>query len=149
MLTSRLKSKAVFKKGGCQMKKIGISFIVALIFLLLTGCNSNHDTYTVKNGTYIMDQESTEKIFIPQITISDDTISFSFDPLSSYWPRGNFTIKDDILTMTTNDNMYNYVFQIDGGDLVFQKDESSLVRLIDSRLGISVMDQSKFHLEDE
>jgi hypothetical protein len=132
-----------------QMKKIGISFIMALIFLLLTGCNSNHDTQTVKNGTYIMAQGSTETIFIPNVTISDDKISFSFDPLSSYLPRGSYSIEDDILTMTTDDNMYSYVFQIDGDNLIFKKDESSLVRLIDSRLGVSVTDQSKFHLEDE
>jgi hypothetical protein len=96
-----------------------------------------------------MELESTQMIFIPQITISDSTISFSFDPLSSYWPHGNFSIKDDILTMTTDDNKYIYVFQIDGDNLIFQKDESSLVKLIDSRLGVSVTDQSKFYLEDE
>ncbi len=44
------------KKLG--MKKTNISFVVVLIFSLLTGCNSNHDTASVKNGTYLMAEES-------------------------------------------------------------------------------------------
>lgn len=131
------------------MKKTWISLIMVLIILLLTGCNSNNDTHTVENGTYILVQEAAETAFVPYVTISDDTISFSFDPLSSYWPLGSYSIEDDKLTMTTDDNMNTYVFQIDGDNLIFQKDESSSVRLIDSRIGAKVIDQSEFHLEDK
>ncbi len=45
---------------------------------------SNHDTPAVKNETYIMAEESAQTIFIPSVTIFDVTISFSFDPPSSY-----------------------------------------------------------------
>ena len=130
------------------MKKSRIRFIMALILLILTGCNSNDDTQTVKNGTYIMVHEA-ESIFTPSVTISDSTISFSFDPLNSYWPHGSYSIEEDILTMTTDDNRHSYVFHIDGDDLIFQKDGSASVRLIDKRAGAQVTDQSEFQLVDE
>ena len=131
------------------MKKTCISFIIVLIFLLLTGCNSNNDTHTVKNGTYIMEQEETDVNLLPYVTISDDKISFSYDSLSSYWPLGSYSIDDDKLTMTTDDNMYIYVFQIDGDNLIFQKNDSSSVKLIDDRLGVKITDNVKFHLKDD
>lgn len=127
------------------MKKAGISFIIILV-LLLSGCKSNEDIVNVKNGTYIMVQEDTEEVLLPRITISDEKIMFTYDFLSSYMPYGTYSIDDDILTMTTNDNQYSYVFRIDGDNLVFQKDESSTVRLIDDRLGERITDKAVFHL---
>ena len=130
------------------MKKSSIRFIMALVLLILTGCKSNDDTQTVKNGTYIMVHDE-ESIFAPSVTILDDIISFSFDPLSSFWPHGSYSIEEDILTMTTDDNRYSYVFLIDRDDLIFQKDGSAAVRLIDKRTGVQVTDQSVFHLAEE
>lgn len=129
------------------MKKTLISFIMVLIFLLISGCNSNNDTDTVKNGTYIMEQEDTEAVLLPYVTISDDEFLFSYDLLSSYLSNGTYSKDDDILTMTTYDNKYIYVFQIDGDNLFFQKNESSSINLIEGRLGVKVTDKAKFHLK--
>ncbi len=130
------------------MKLTSISFIMFMIFVL-SGCNSNNDSDTVKNGTYVMEQEETEEVFLPCVKVSDDEIVFSYDLLSSYLSIGTYLIDDGKLTMTTDDNKYNYVFQIDGDDLVFQKNESSSVNLIDGRFGVKVADNAKFHLKDD
>ncbi len=129
------------------MKKTCISFIMVIIFLFLSGCNSNNDSYTVKNGTYYMEVVS-EAGVTPYVTISDNTITFTYDLLSSYLPRGNYSIDDDILTMTT-DSKNIYVFQIDGDNLIFQKSKSSSVNLKDGEHGVKITDKAKFHLKDD
>lgn len=130
------------------MKKKIICFNMVLIFLLLSGCNSNNDLNTVKNGTYVMEVE-TEAGTPPYVTISDNKISFIYDLLSSYLSLGTYSIDDDILTMTTDDSKYIYVFQIDGDNLIFQKSKSSSVNLIDGKHGVKITDKAKFHLKDD
>jgi len=122
---------------------------MVMIFLLLSGCNSKNDTDSVKNGNYVMEQEETEEVPLPHVTITENKILFSYDLLSSYLPLGTYSIDDDILTMTTDDNKYIYVFQIDGDNLIFQENESSSVNMIDGRFGAKVTDNSKFHLKDD
>lgn len=130
------------------MKKYGIRILAVLLLLMLAGCKSSEDTPTVKNGSYIMEHDG--EIFLsPSVTIADDTFTFFYDPLSSYMPIGNYTVEEDILTLTTDDKKYHYVFRIDGNSLIFQKEESSTVRLIDERLGVEVMDQAVFHYTEE
>ena len=131
------------------MSKTFTGFILLLACLLLVGCNSDNDTHTVKNGTYIMKHKEADGFIIPSVTISDATISFYFDGLSSYWPRGSYSIEEDILTMTTDDNLYIYVFQIDGDNLIFQQEESSLIEMKNSNFGVKVTDKAKFKLEDD
>ena len=126
------------------MKKIIVSLLMLLIFSLFSACNSDDEIVTVKNGTYVLEQSETEAEVSPYVTISDDDISFSYDLLSSYWPHGTYTIEEDILTMTTDDKMFKYVFRLDGDTLIFQKNESSPVKLIDSRLGVEVTDNAEF-----
>jgi hypothetical protein len=50
--------------------------------------------------------------------------------------------------MKTDDDLYHYVFRIDGDKLLFQKDESSSVKLIDDRLGVKITDGAVFQLEE-
>jgi hypothetical protein len=128
------------------MKKAGIGLFMLLI-LLLTACHSNDDTDTVKTGTYIMEQTEKEEVFSPRISITESDINFSYDLLSSYWPHGTYSIEDGILTMTTDDDLYHYVFRIDGDNLIFQEDKSSSVSLIDDRLGVKIIDGAVFKLE--
>jgi len=52
-----------------------------------------------------------------------------------------YLIENDIITMTIFDTKYIYVFQIDGDNLIFQKNESSP----DSKIG-DIADNAKFHL---
>ena len=117
-----------------------------LIILLLVYIINN--TGTVKNGYYLL----TEKIgFSPCVSISDKGISIG-DLLSSNsnnWVRGTYVIDDNTLTMTTDDNNYIYVFQLDGDNLIFQKNDSSSLDVINNRFGDNVADNAIFYLLDE
>jgi hypothetical protein len=53
----------------------------------------------------------------------------------------------DKLTMITDDGKLKYVFLIDRDKLIFQKDESSEVNLIDDRFGVKITDNEKFELK--
>jgi hypothetical protein len=129
------------------MKKIWVSLIMVLILLAFTACNFNNVTSTVKDGTYILEQTGTNAVILPSVTITNEDISFRYDSLSSYLPIGSYKIKGNILTMTTNDGKCKYVFLIDRDKLIFQKDESAEVNLIDDRLGIKITDNAIFKLK--
>lgn len=129
------------------MKKIWVSLIMVLILLVFTACNFNNVTSTVKDGTYVLEQTATNAVIIPSVTVSNEEISLRYDPLSSYLPIGSYKIEGNILTMTTNDGKYKYVFLIDRDKLIFQKDESAEVNLIDDRLGIKITDNAIFKLK--
>lgn len=117
------------------------------MLLFLTSCNSNNDTTTLKDGTYVLQQAGAEVVIPPRVTISGDNISFTYDSLSSYLPLGVYTIEENVITMTTNDGLYKYVFRVDGNKLFFRKNESSEVKLIDNRLGIKIIDNAEFKLK--
>lgn len=125
------------------MKKMCISFIMVLLFLL-SACEKK-DTLTVKNGYYVL---MTTIGFSPCITISDDGC-FIGDLLSSNFNNGvsgTYVVEDNKLTMTTDDNKYTYVFQVDGDNLIFNKDDSSSLNVINDRFGDEITDDSIFKL---
>lgn len=129
------------------MKRIGVSLIMVLILLFLSACNSSNVVISVKDGTYVLEQTETKAVTLPHVTISKDDISFTYDYLSSYLPYGTYTIEGNILTMTTTDGKYKYLFQVKGDKLIFQKDESSEVNLKDDRLGIKIIGNAEFKLK--
>jgi hypothetical protein len=133
-----------------EMKRTWVSLIMAMTLLFLTACNSNNDTTTIKDGTYILEQKETETetVILPNVTISNNDISFTYDYLSSYLPYGTYTIEGDMLTMITNDRKYKYVFYVDGDKLIFQKNESSRVNLTDDRIGVKIADKAEFKLKE-
>lgn len=128
------------------MKKISVNLIIIIILIFSTSCISKNDEIDLKEGTYIFQQTGTEEVFLPRVTISGDNITFTYDLLSSYLPAGGYTITENSLTMSTSDGLYKYVFLIEGDMLIFQKNESSKIRLTNSSLGINLNDNSKFKL---
>ena len=130
------------------MKKILTSLIMFFIILPLSACSSKNETITVKNGTYVLEHTDTEAPS-PCVTISDNDISFSYDALSDYYPSGIYTVEDDILTMTTDDKKYKYVFQLNGDKLIFQENDSSTVNLTDSEFGVEITDNAEFKLKED
>ncbi|HBI73377.1 MAG TPA: hypothetical protein DDY59_09330 [Lachnospiraceae bacterium] len=123
-----------------------IVFIIVLIILFLSWYSNNYISSTVKNGIYYMEVDTKTGVS-PFVTISDNQISFTYDLLSSHLSLGNYSIDGDILTMTTYDNKETYVFQIDGDNLIFLKDRSSLINLKDEEHGVKITDKAKFHLK--
>ena len=128
------------------MKRVLWALIMLSGIQLFAACDSNRAASTVRDGTYILEQTGTNEISLPCVTVSDEDISFTYDVLSSYLPIGNYSVKDNILIMTTNDEKYRYVFLIDENKLVFQKSESSQVNLSDDRIKIN--DNAIFMLKD-
>lgn len=129
------------------MKKLLCLFMI-LLFFPLGACNHETRSITVKDGTYILKQSGSEIGPSPSVTISNETISFFYDALSSYWPHGTYTIEDNLLIMTTDDKKYQYVFHLEEDQLLFQKDDSSPVSLIDRRLGVELTDNAVFQWKD-
>ena len=130
------------------MKK-NIFLIIMIAFLFLIAYSSGKEKIDIKDGTYYLEQIERESIMVPSVTIKKESISFSYDMLSSYFAIGQYTVEKDILTMTTNDNIYKYVFKIDGNQLIFKANESSEVKLIDARLGLEIKDNAVFKLVEE
>jgi|GEM_PF-2534585 len=122
-------------------------FILVLIILFLSWYKNNYISRTVKNGTYYMEVDTKTGVS-PFVMISDNQISFTYDLLSSHLSHGNYSIEGDILTMTTYDGKEIYVFQIDGDNLIFLKNRSSLINLKNEEQGVKITDKAKFRLKD-
>jgi hypothetical protein len=131
------------------MKRVSIILIMALLLSFLTACSTSNNTTTLKDGIYLLEHTGVKTVLFPSVTISDDNITFTYDFLSSYLPIGTYKIKDNILTMITDDGKYKYVFQVDGDKLLFKENESSMINLIDDRFGIKITDNAEFKLKDD
>lgn len=121
-------------------------FIVVLIILFLSWYMINYNSKTLKYGSYYMEVTS-ESGLSPYVMISENQISFTYDVLSSHLSVGNYSIEDNILTMTTYDGNERYVFQIDGDTLFFLEDKSSPIKLKNENQVVKVTDKAKFRLK--
>lgn len=95
---------------------------------------------TLKNGEYLDQTKvkmsihiSGEKFYLYNITSSNS---------NTMGVKGTYVIDDNIVTMTTDDKKYTYVFIKDGDNLIFQKNASS----IDNRYEVRIDANAKFHL---
>lgn len=127
------------------MKKLILLF--CCMFLLIA-CRKE-DTSSVVSGTYVMEveQENKEEILFPLFSIDTEKNEFSFcyDILSSYVPIGTYEIKENLLTATTNDNQYHYVFKIvDNNTLSFVEEASSEIKVVDTNLSVVPQDGTIF-----
>lgn len=121
-------------------------FILVLFILFLSWYKNNYIQSTVKNGTYYMEVD-TKKGIAPFVMINDNQISFTYDFLSNHLSHGNYLIEGNLLTMTTDDGKEIYVFKIDGDNLIFLKNKSSLLNLKNEEQGMSITDKAKFLLK--
>lgn len=122
-------------------------FILLLLQLQLFACSTNKETSIIKEGTYVLEQSDSNQSAVPTILIEGNHFTFSYDILSSYFPNGTYDLKENIATMTTEDGLYSYVFLVENGALIFQKDKSSDVKLTDERMGTQITDQAKFNIQ--
>lgn len=68
---------------------------------------------------------STEPIK-PTVTLYDNGMfQFTFSAFSSYIGTGNYSLKNNVLILNTNDGKYTYVFDVDNNKLVFDAENSS------------------------
>lgn len=122
-----------------------VAFIV--IMILMTSCRSGEQEYIVYDGSYSLKIENDQHSFPPNIFIDNGKCGFSYDPLSSYYPHGEYIVEDDKLIMVTDDGRFKYVFRIGDKSLYFVELESSEVKLIDERLGVEIKDGAEFLFE--
>ncbi len=124
------------------MKKHIVFITVLFCILMLMACNKSDTSITITSGNYKMElsqeQQNGEKI-APVITINidDKSFLFSYDVLSSYINIGTYEINDNILTATTSDEKYHYVFEIvDENTLSFLEEQSSKITVFDTAFSV-------------
>ena len=84
-----------------------------------------------------------------ELDTEEQTFMFCMDSLGSYIPYGQYKIKDDILTATTDDGMYTYKFKIVGeNSLEFMEEGSSKVSYVNKGVSVNVEDGVVFGLDD-
>jgi len=99
----------------------------------------------VKDGRYIAN--NCKAGMLPVVVIKNGRISF-YDMINSQLPSGtsgNYSIKNDVLSMKTDDNKNIYVFLIDGDNLIFQKSESSSTKILNNSTGDRIEDNLIFY----
>lgn len=131
------------------------SFIVVLFcIVMLMACSKSDMSVTIiTSGNYHMklsqEKQNNEKI-APVITINidDKSFLFSYDVLSSYINIGTYEINDNILTATTSDEKYHYVFKIvDENTLSFLEEQSSKITVFDTAFSVVPQNGAVFQKE--
>ncbi len=140
---SRVKNVMKYKKPVVWVSAICLILVSVIAVSLMSNSKDNEQDSLLENGTYYMFDKQNKQT-VNSIQIKDNTFSFTYDLLSSYYVYGNYKIEGNTLIATTNDGLYKYVFEIDGNELIFNENESSPVKLIDDRLGVQVENGSIF-----
>lgn len=105
---------------------------------------------SIRSKNYYMETKEDADGFTPCLSVFDDgTFGFTYDVLSSYLANGTYTIEDQQLILKTDDGKYQYIFEIEDDDtLLFVKDKSSDVSLIQKDIGVAITDGARFIIND-
>lgn len=150
---TRIKSVLNYKKPGFWIMVVGVVACIAVAVCFLSdppgdGAQSGtevSDDVTDADGernpddhsaqipgspaTYVL-KDSVDP-FDPTILLNIDghegTFSFTYSGFSSYWPVGNYEVRNGELILRTGDGQNIYVFQIDGNNLIFDASQSSWI----------------------
>lgn len=101
------------------------------------------DSESTVDDTAIFEDSKEDIMFVPYITLDTEEKTFMLcvDSMDSYLPYGTYTIKDDVLTATTDDGLYTYKFKIVDKDcLEFIEKGSSDISYVDEGLSVNVED---------
>ena len=126
------------------MKKLYVFFL--LLLFVFSGCEDN--AIILSSGIYQSenDQLGTEPFRASLVIDSEkNRFTFNFDSLSSYFSEGPYSIKEGVLTATTEDGRFVYLFKlIDSETLAFIETGSTKIRVLDERFGEAVNDGMRF-----
>lgn len=121
--------------------KRSICFCI-LLLSILCGCTISK-TDNLLLGKYIF--EDSKEIIKPYVLLKENNkFLFEYSALSSYLNYGTYKVENDILILTTEDEAYTYVFQIDNGNLYFDSELST--EIISYKEDPLIGDGSKFIL---
>lgn len=114
----------------------------------LTAAPSATDTsQAVWTGTEYRMTDAENGKTVPTLILNrrDNSFSFTFDPLSSYVSYGTYERADGKLICKTADGQYQFVFMVtDEATLVFDKKDSSPVRVTDNKIANEIKDGAVF-----
>ncbi|MBE6727296.1 MAG: hypothetical protein E7562_01465 [Ruminococcaceae bacterium] len=82
------------------------------------------------NNILVYGYYDSKDVLMPRFVLdtSDMTFNFTYSGLSSYWPRGKYTLTDtELLLKTTDDFAYEYVFKRTENGFVFDEKASSAI----------------------
>lgn len=126
------------------MKNV-LSFILVLVIVgTIVSCDGDNKPANILVGKYLMKTEEDDLPLVPSVRITEEKIIFIHTPYSSYLNVGDYTIIEDELVMVTDDDLYKYVFMINGNSLFFIEEKSSELPPLDERIGVSVVNNSEF-----
>ncbi len=116
------------------MKKI-VSAFICVILLLFTLCScSSEPIYGLSEGCYMLNITS-DTYPSPSIDfdLENNTFTFNYDILSSYFSHGTFSISDGKVIAKTDDGKYTYIFEITDNDTItFIQNGSSEIKITDA-----------------
>ena len=117
------------------------------VYKLSAVTSSADATQTVWTGTEYRMTDAESGKTVPTLTLNrtDNSFSFTFDPLSSYLSYGTYERANGKIICKTDDGQYTYVFNItDEATLVFDKKSSSPVTVTDSKIASEIKDSAVF-----
>lgn len=108
-------------------KAIHLSILIFISVLLFTGCADSVQESDIVDKTYVYEKDGFGGEFV--ITINGDgTFSYYEGALSSYMATGKWTLEEDTLQLSDDEDMgsslVNY-FKVDGNDLIYLSENSS------------------------
>lgn len=112
------------------MKKLVVCAICMFFLYGLCACSDGESKSSVdiKTGTYVL-QNANKTVILPNVTLDDkNNFTFTYSALSSNIPKGSYEVKGNklILSVDIEDGeSISYVFNIDKGNLVYQKGQST------------------------
>lgn len=147
----RIKSVLHYKKPSFWIVITAIiTCIIVGVCFLTNPVQEPKGTTVISTEIYLMEVQNSEydRIFLPTLRLDsvNNTFSFNYNLLSSYFSYGKYEIVDNVLTATTQDGKYTYRFKVeDETRLSFIAEGSSNVKS-DERLQPSVEDGAMFNL---
>lgn len=132
-----------------EMNKYVLIVVCIISFVILISCSPDSKEVDVPTGTYELVTEGLFTSIKPNIHITDGSMIFTYDVLSSYLPIGSYVVDGNKLTMTTYDKEYVYSFRIEEESLFFIMNESSAIELIDNSFGMFLKDNAEFRLSGD
>lgn len=104
-----------------------VATAAVVMALALTACGGRKSGGAVDTdfyGKYVY--SGSDAVHQSVLVLSEnDSFTFTFSMLSSYVGYGQYTVKDDVLTLQTDDGQYHYTFKMVDGTLVFDAAHSS------------------------
>lgn len=112
------------------------NYVIAVLFVMMCffGCAQEAK---VKTGVYVLENSGMTADPSLVLDTEDNSFSFSYSMLSSYWPSGFYKIENQMLIAETYDGENTYQFKImNDNTLVFVEEGSSFIPSIGEKQAI-------------